>query len=727
MKISYVRAHENIRLVTAKLVLDIVRNVISNLLKHVAGLQKYSLEKLLEFVNGIEYWRIIIPQEIGVGRGFIDMDLFNRIIFEFKSKESEFREGYEKLLRMYLPNYPNALYAVITNWDKWEIYKVVDRHSLQLIYRGDRSSAIPVLKSVIEDVLKTEGYKIPPHPDAISMLFKDLIKFEDRLLEIFNKLSHDIRLRPLYEAFKTIIVMLYSEANEEFILRLYMKHTILQMIVLASLSKVLDKTLDPIEMCSGIKLDVEVALPYLNWWYIAYTRLRSKLSVEDIKFIEELASEIAMRVNIIDWNIVYLEDVFREFYELLIDRETRRKIGEYYTPLWIVEFIVNRVKQINGVLRDKIVLDPFCGSGTFLVMAFYEKVREGEDPDKAFMEVIGFDINPLAVSIARAELILAYRKVCGNNGITPRPLVFHTDTLYAMLRPGIPSLTTPNADKRDILSYLKAKKVLGLEELKIIEDKILKILIPYITKEINIIQRNPRENLVELLRIEGALGNILRIALHKCENARSDVRECIRKTIENNLRRVLESGEFDKTVIGEIFKRQVVDKIAEFCEALTDLLEKYGNGVWATSIVSMLAPLVVRHIKADIVMTNPPWLQITKFKAYYAETLVSQAINLIRRVSDVSDSAGRAVMGSDLASMALYGALNMSKEVVAFVMPREASFYAKSSQRSGILLTYAVLKSFESLIDYVEMIDLNFDVFQHGNYPSLVLIKLKSR
>ena len=82
-------------------------------------------------------------------------------------------------------------------------------------------------------------------------------------------------------------------------------------------------------------------------------------------------------------------------------------------------------------------------------------------------------------------------------------------------------------------------------------------------------------------------------------------------------------------------------------------------------------------------------------------------------------------MGTDLAYMALYGALKMSKNVVAFVMPREASFYAKTSQRSGILLTYSVLKLFENSIDYIEMIDLDFDAFQHGNYPSLVIVKFK--
>lgn len=169
-----------------------------------------------------------------------------------------------------------------------------------------------------------------------------------------------------------------------------------------------------------------------------------------------------------------------------------------------------------------------------------------------------------------------------------------------------------------------------------------------------------------------------------------------------------------------------MNKIDEFCKALAELLEKYGNGVWSATIVSMLAPLVIKHIKVDIVITNPPWLQLTKFKASYAEKILSKASKLIYVTTRLPENvAGRIIMGSDLASMALYGALSIAERAVAYVMPREASFYAMSSQRSGILLTYAVLKKHETRIDRVEMIDLNFDAFQHGNYPALLIISMK--
>ncbi|MBI1917798.1 MAG: hypothetical protein HYS12_24145 [Planctomycetes bacterium] len=77
---------------------------------------------------------------------------------------------------------------------------------------------------------------------------------------------------------------------------------------------------------------------------------------------------------------------------------------------------------------DKRLLDPACGSGTFLVMAinrirkWYEDNREncpydeGDLCGKILANVIGFDLNPLAVMAARTNYLSAIR-----------PLVSHAD------------------------------------------------------------------------------------------------------------------------------------------------------------------------------------------------------------------------------------------------------------------------------------------------------------
>jgi N-6 DNA Methylase len=59
-------------------------------------------------------------------------------------------------------------------------------------------------------------------------------------------------------------------------------------------------------------------------------------------------------------------DVLKALYESLIDPAQRHDLGEYYTPDWLAAKVVRRVVTQPLVQR---VLDPACGSGTFLFHA----------------------------------------------------------------------------------------------------------------------------------------------------------------------------------------------------------------------------------------------------------------------------------------------------------------------------------------------------------------------
>ena len=53
-------------------------------------------------------------------------------------------------------------------------------------------------------------------------------------------------------------------------------------------------------------------------------------------------------------------------YESVISANERHRLGEYYTPDWLAEEIVSQV--VTDPLAQR-VLDPGCGSGTFLFHA----------------------------------------------------------------------------------------------------------------------------------------------------------------------------------------------------------------------------------------------------------------------------------------------------------------------------------------------------------------------
>jgi len=111
-------------------------------------------------------------------------------------------------------------------------------------------------------------------------------------------------------------------------------------------------------------------------------------------------------------------DVLKILYESLIDRDERHGLGEYYTPDWLAAKMVRRA--VDRPLEQR-VLDPGCGSGTFLFHAIRNFLNEAEDADmprerraaEACAHIAGTDIHPVAVIIARVTYLLALAPALG--------------------------------------------------------------------------------------------------------------------------------------------------------------------------------------------------------------------------------------------------------------------------------------------------------------------------
>jgi len=112
-------------------------------------------------------------------------------------------------------------------------------------------------------------------------------------------------------------------------------------------------------------------------------------------------------------------DLLKKLYQQLFPKSVRHDLGEYYTPDWLAEHVLNELGYEGD--PDKRLLDPACGSGTFLVMAinrirrWYDLNREkcaydeGELLRKILANVVGFDLNPLAVMAARTNYLVAIK------------------------------------------------------------------------------------------------------------------------------------------------------------------------------------------------------------------------------------------------------------------------------------------------------------------------------
>jgi type I restriction-modification system DNA methylase subunit len=99
------------------------------------------------------------------------------------------------------------------------------------------------------------------------------------------------------------------------------------------------------------------------------------------------------------------EDILKGVYQELIDIDTRHALGEYYTPDWLCERIVAELH----LRRDSQVLDPACGSGSFLRAVVARLKREWPDmpPQQIADQVKGIDVHPLSVQIAKTTMLLA--------------------------------------------------------------------------------------------------------------------------------------------------------------------------------------------------------------------------------------------------------------------------------------------------------------------------------
>ena len=118
-------------------------------------------------------------------------------------------------------------------------------------------------------------------------------------------------------------------------------------------------------------------------------------------------------------------DLLKKLYHTLMPRDLRHDLGEYYTPDWLAQRVLDMLEagRFEGDPNKKL-LDPACGSGTFLVLAIQRIKsycqRQGfheRDTLKAILDnVVGIDLNPLAVIAARTNYLLALGDLLAHRG-----------------------------------------------------------------------------------------------------------------------------------------------------------------------------------------------------------------------------------------------------------------------------------------------------------------------
>ena len=281
-------------------------------------------------------------------------------------------------------------------------------------------------------------------------------------------------------------------------------------------------------------------------------------------------------------------DLLKKLYQQLFPKSVRHDLGEYYTPDWLAEHVLNELGYEGD--PDKRLLDPACGSGTFLVMAinrirrWYDLNREkcaydeGELLKKILANVVGFDLNPLAVMAARTNYLVAIKDLIRHVEGVEIP-VYLCD-----------SIMTPS-EYGDLFSGATLGKV---AKVPCSAMKPPHLLVP---KEI---ARSPKE-----------------VAKY------ADVLE---KCVKN----AYAADEFLSRCHDEGLQITATDAHIALYGKLVRLDKENKNGIWARIIKNNFAPLFVGRV--DYVAGNPPWVNWENLPNEYRQSTgpLWQKYNLFR-------------------------------------------------------------------------------------------------
>ena len=294
-----------------------------------------------------------------------------------------------------------------------------------------------------------------------------------------------------------------------------------------------------------------------------------------VEFIRQLSN----RVGRFDWRNPP-SDIAAQLYEIIIPPEERRQLGEYYTPKWLADAMVS---ELVADPLNQSVLDPACGSGTFIVAAverFMATARESNlEPQEILTRlraaVTGIDVHPAAVHLARASWALAAREAIAatNYNAAISAPIYLGDALQLRYRTG------------DLFA----------EHSVTIETREAELDNPTLVFPMSLVER--AETFDALM---------------------SDISYAIERGNDPTLA-------LDDNRVTDPTERAALEETVATLQRLHDAGR---NHIWAYYTRNMVRPVVLSRNKVDLIISNPPWLNYRNTSSILREELERQSRNL---------------------------------------------------------------------------------------------------
>jgi len=342
--------------------------------------------------------------------------------------------------------------------------------------------------------------------------------------------------------------------------------------------------------------------------------------------------EIARVVEQFDWTQSPRE-VAPTLYQNVITQEERKRLGEYYTPRWLAQEITKAV--VKHPLNQR-VLDPSCGSGTFIetavehILTHSSGISRNDTLRKLQENVVGIDIHPVAVQLAKAtwvmtaaDTIRAARAEGGETGAVSAP-IYLGDSLQLRYDTG----------------NMFAEHYINLETGETLPGQ-----------DAPIVFNIPKE----LARQQADIDRLI-----------------------SEMATAIDEGR-DAEQIADAY--EMSDECRQGVKAVATLMRELHaadrNHVWAYYIRNMIRPSVIAEEKVDRIIGNPPWLTY------------GQSTDIIREeLRGMSEQRYQIWAG---------GRNSANQDVATLFYARCAELYAGDGAVIGMVMPHSTLRSSQHL------------------------------
>ena len=501
----------------------------------------------------------------------------------------------------------------------------------------ERSSQGPLLREYLYGIFDTDALNIAPSPDTLTKHLaagSDLLNQATALLKDAHDANRDNPTvavkRKLWQDLLEVALGQDSTGDPDTADWLFIRHTYLTTLIALILQAhfgidiVHEAENAPEALLNGDTLH-------------AHTNLKGVIESDLFQWPAEIGAtqyirSIARKVAQFDWS-KRPDELAAILYQNTITTEERRKMGEYYTPRWLAQTMV---EELIPDPQNTVAMDPSCGSGTFIeclvrnIIDHSHNQHPIETLRKLQNNVIGIDLHPVAVQLAKATWVLNAHEV-----INAARLADHQNDIAPPI-------------------YLGDSLQLRYER--------------------NIFTQSDHITLRTTEQLPG-----------EADTVAFDIPMALARDSESFDRLMLDLAQ---AVVDDADPDAVLDQHQIIVEAERNAVTQTAHQmrklhaigrdhVWAYYLRNMVRPAVISEERVDAIVGNPPWLTYSRS----ADIVREELVNLSKNTYGIW-AGGRQAPNQDIATL---------------FFTRVTDLYLKPDGKIGMVLPHSVLRSGQHL------------------------------